>query len=81
MFLLASLQTLTNTKIVPHPIYVPAILPSHCLIFSSVHSCLVFGTIFRITRGFCNNFRVTVSYRKPEQASRRGFLEEIHISK
>jgi hypothetical protein len=36
LFLLASLQTLANTKIVPHPIYVPAILPSHWLIFTSV---------------------------------------------
>jgi hypothetical protein len=46
MFLLATLQTLTNTKIVPHPIYVPAILPSHCLIFSIVYIHVWFSEQF-----------------------------------
>ncbi len=58
-FLFPSLKTLTNSKSCsrkPHQISVQAFLCSHWSIFSSEYSKPAFGTIFRITGGFRNNF-------------------------
>jgi hypothetical protein len=52
-FLLASLKTLTNYKLVLKAASsVPAFLRSHWSIFANVHSWQAFGTAFRVTGGF-----------------------------